>query len=163
MLPSPTNISMNTPIIKPIVLACLGIAIGTLLPGCVEPYAQGYGSPYGATAYRPGYEVRTLPPGYRTEVIDGTRYYHYNGNYYRPRSSVYVVVEPPRSRYESTRPRYNEPYSRSNRPDERREVTIEQLPRGYREVNTPHGRYYQYNGVYYQQRRSGYVIVNRPY
>ena len=37
------NNPMKTSITQTIVLGCLGIAIGTLLPGCVEPYAQGYG------------------------------------------------------------------------------------------------------------------------
>jgi len=153
---------MKTSVTNPLVLGCLGIAIGTLLPGCVEPYVQGYGPSYGATVYRPGYEVRALPTGYRTEIIDGTRYYNYNGTYYRSRSGSYVVVEAPRSHYESTRPR-NDSYARHDRPDVRHEVIITRLPQGYREIDTRNGRYYQYNDEYYQQRDSGYVIVSRPF
>lgn len=153
---------MKTSVTNSIILGCLGLAIATLLPGCVEPYGTNYGTAYGVTAYRPGYEVRVLPSGYRTEIIGGTHYYYHNGVYYRSRSGHYVVVEAPRSRYESPRPPYNA-YSRYERPDEHREVIITRLPHGYHQINTPSGRYYQHNGVYYQKRGNGYVIVSRPY
>ncbi len=163
-------------------MGCLGIAIAiaTMLPSCVDPYASNHGSSYTVSTYHPGYQVRALPPGYRSETIGGTRYYNHNGTYYQPRSGGYVVVEAPRPRYESTRygstspryestpyesarPRYDDSYSHYDRPDDRREAIITALPRGYREVNYQNGRYYQHNGVYYQQRGSGYIIVNRPY
>jgi hypothetical protein len=70
-------------------------------------------------------------------------------------------VEAPQTRYESSRSRDENPYSRYDRQDDRREVIVTHLPRGYREVNYQNDRYYQYNYVYYQQRGSGYV--NRPY
>lgn len=147
---------MKTSAIKPLLLSCLGLAIGTMLPSCVEPYAVNHGSSHRVSSYQPGYEVRALPSGYRTEIIGGTHYYNDNGTYYQSRSGRYVVVEAPGVRYPSTRPSHD-------RHDERREVVITSLPRGYREVNYRNGRYYQHNDVYYQQRGSGYVIVSRPY
>lgn len=141
---------MKTSVISPLLLGCFGVAIATLLPSCVDPYVQSSGPhPSTVTTVRAGYEVRSLPSGYRTEVIDGSSYYTHNGTYYRPRSGRYVVVEAPRPRY--------------NRPPPRSEVVITRLPRGYRPVEHRGVRYYQVNDVYYQQRGSGYVIVSRPY
>ena len=154
---------MKTSAIKPLLLSFLGLAIGTLLPSCVDPYVADYGSPHRVSSYHPGYEVRDLPAGYRIEMIEGTRYYNHNGTYYQSRSGGYVIVETPRFRYQSDSSRYESSYSRHVCPDDRREVIITRLPNGYRVVNHSSGRDYQYNGVYYQQRGSGYVIVSRPY
>jgi hypothetical protein len=151
---------MKTSAIKTIALGCLGGALGTLLPSCVESYTQDYGSPYGATAYRPGYEVRVLPPDYRTEVINGSTYYHHGGVYYRPRAGGYVIVDPPHSRYGSHRRGYDS-YSRRDLPSDG--AVVPRLPSGSRMIDTRNGRYYQYNDTYYQQRGSGYAIVGRPY
>ena len=146
---------MKTLALHPIVLGSMALAIGTLLPSCVDPYAQNHGPSHSVTTYRVGYEVSNLPSGYRTEVIDGSSYYNHNGTYYRPRSGRYVVVDAPRNRYES-RPRYD-------RKSDRGEVIITKLPRGYRPVEHRGVRYYQVNDTYYQKRDSGYIIVGRPY
>lgn len=143
---------MKTLALHPIVLGSMALAIGTLLPSCVDPYVQNHGPSHSVTTYHVGYEVSNLPPGYRTEVIGGTNYYNYNGTYYRPRSGRYVVVDAPRPRYESSRPRYD-----------RQEVIITKLPRGYRPVEHRGVRYYQVNDTYYQKRGAGYIIVGRPY
>ena len=147
---------MKTLAIHPIVLGSVALAVGTLLPSCVDPYAQNHGPSHSVTTYHVGYEVSNLPPGYRTEVIDGSNYYNYNGTYYRPRSGRYVVVEAPRPRYGSSRSRYD-------RPSDRQEVIITKLPRGYRPVELRGVRYYQVNDTYYQKRGAGYIIVGRPY
>lgn len=143
---------MKTLTLHPIVLGSMALAIGTLLPSCVDPYVQNHGPSHAVTTYHVGYEVSNLPPGYRTEVIGGTNYYNYNGTYYRPRSGRYVVVDAPLPRYESSRPRYD-----------RQEVIITKLPRGYRPVEHRGVRYYQVNDTYYQNRGAGYIIVGRPY
>lgn len=144
-------------------LAIGSLALATLLVSCVDPYAQGPSNRSASvTTYRAGYEVRSLPSGYRTEVIDGDRYHVHNGTYYRPRSGRYVVVDAPR-------PRDRGRYGRSqqdrgyNRSQQGRDVVITRLPRGYRPVTYRGVRYYQVNDVYYQQRGSGYVVVGRPY
>ncbi len=146
---------MKTPTTKQFILSGFALATGALLSSCVDPYySQNQGPPQRVTTYSAGYEVRTLPPGYRTEIIGGTPYYYYGGTYYRPRSGRYVVVEAPH---------HYDRYGRHDRYDRRepqREVIIQQLPRGYRTVTRNGVRYYQVNDVYYQQRGSGYVIVN---
>ena len=147
---------MKTSATQKITFGCLGLAIATLLPSCVDPYAQGSGQAT-VTTYRSGYEVRSLPPGYRTERIDGSSYYVHNGTYFRPRSGRYVVVDAPRVRRDEPRQRYND------RQSPQRDVAIRTLPRGYRPVQYRGTRYYQVDDTYYQQRGSGYVIVNRPY
>lgn len=136
---------MKTLLVKPLVLGCLGLAITSMLPSCVDARA-GYRGPQASVSV--GYEARTLPIGYRTEVIGGTSYYIHNGVYYRPRSGRYVVVEAPRPAYIR---------------GSHRDVIITRLPSGYRTVTHRGVRYYQAGSVYYQQRGTGYVVVGRPY
>lgn len=148
---------------KPIILGCLGLALGTMLTSCVDPYYAQGPQHRPSMAYSTGYEVRTLPPGYRTEMIEGTRYYHYNGTYYRPRSGRYVVVEAPRHYSSNNRyDRYDGPSRRYDGPPHR-DVVITHLPSGYRVVEHRGTRYYQVQDRYYQQRGSGYVIVGSPF
>ena len=128
-------------------IGILGLAAAAVLPSCVDPYYQP-SHVTTTTTYRAGYEVQQLPRGYRTEVISGTRYYVHDDVYYRPRAGRYVVVEAPRG------PRYAQP---------RRDVVINRLPSGYRVVTHRGNRYYQVNDVYYRQRGSDYVLVERPY
>lgn len=137
---------MKTRFVKPAIFGTLALVMGAALQSCVDPYTYGTAAaPPPGPVYRTGYEVRTLPPGYRTEVISGTRYYTYNGTYYRPRSGRYVVVEAPRRGHVG------------------REVIVRELPRGYR-VEHYHGRpYYRVRDTYYERRSSGYVVVGRPY
>ncbi len=150
---------MKTSATNPLIIGFFGLAIATLLPSCVETYS---GPPQTATTYHSGYEVRSLPPGYQTEMIGGTRYYSHGGTYYRPRSGGYVVVEVPRrDRGYDGRPRDDHGYQ--DRPSGHRDVIITRLPPGYREINHRRGRYYQVNDTYYQQRGSGYIIVTSPY
>lgn len=119
------------------------LLIAALLPGCVTSYPDAGAS--ASVTYRTGYEVRTLPPGYRVETIGGTRYYQSNGTYYRSRSGRYVVVDPPGN----------------GRRD--REVYIKKLPSGHRMVPYRGKTYYQVQNTYYVQRGGGYVIVAKPY
>ncbi len=93
--------------------------------------------------YRTGHIVTTLPDGYQTVTVRGTRYYTYGDYYYRPQGGGYVVVE--------------SPYGGSS------VSVMRELPSGYRVV-TRHGqRYYQVGNVYYQQRAGGYVVVDSPF
>lgn len=149
-LPGCIGNNMKTSSQKNLSLACFGLAVGTLLSSCVDPYYAGQGGRSSRVVeYRQDREIRQLPSGYRTEVIDGNNYYNHNGTYYRRQSGGYVVVEAPRSRY--------------GRPDGYRETSITRLPRGYREVSYRGNRYYQVDDVYYQRRGSVYVTVTRPY
>lgn len=141
---------MKTPTI---LFSVTALALGTVLTSCVDPYA---GPPQTATVYRSGYEVRTLPHGYRTERIEGTEYYTYNGTYYRPRSGRYVVVEAPRR--ENPRQRDNRYYNRSPR-----STQVTKLPPGHRVVRYKGSDYYQVQDTYYQRSGPGYIVVKRPY
>lgn len=78
-------------------LFAIGLAGGMLVSGCYDPYyySSRGGTVVGEYDYEPGYVVRALPRGYRTTVIDGTRYYHFDGVYYRARGNSYVVVDRP--------------------------------------------------------------------
>ncbi|MEO5914133.1 MAG: DUF6515 family protein [Luteolibacter sp.] len=129
--------------IKPILIGSFGLALGSLLPSCVAPYP---GPGQQATAVRVGYEVRTLPSGYRTEVVGGSRYFVHNGTYYRSRSGRYVVVEAPHGHYPPSRVVY-----------------VDRLPSGYRVVHYSGRQYYQVNDRYYQRSGNRYMIVSRPY
>ncbi|NQX00535.1 hypothetical protein HQ447_07725 [bacterium] len=151
---------MITSIIKSLLLGGAGLTGATLLSNCVDPYGPAYGSQQRVTTYHAGYEVRSLPPGYRSETIGGTRFYSHNGTYYQPRSGRYVVVEAPR--HYSDRNYSDRNYSGRPNPYRDRQI-ITELPRGYREVNYRGNRYYHSNDVYYQHRGSGYVTVTRPY
>ncbi len=146
---------MKTSSIRSLLFGSFAIALGALLPSCVDPYAQGSGPQHSVTTYRTGYEVRSLPSGYRTEVIGGSNYYLHNGTYYRSRSGRYVVVDAPRRQNQDRRDG-----RRDYRRDGNRDVIITQLPRGYRTVERRGVRYYQVNNTYYQKRGSGYVVVN---
>jgi hypothetical protein len=135
---------------KPNILSGLGIVTAMMLTSCVDPnFALNSSPPSNVTTYSTGYEVHTLPNGYRTEIIDGTRYYNYNGVYYRSRSGRYVVVDSPRSH------RHNDHYSQ-----DRGGVVIRNLPSGYRVVRHNGVRYYKVRDTYYQQRGAGYVQVH---
>lgn len=146
----------------------IGIILCGCLASCADPYFFGPAEP--VTQYRTGYEVQTLPSGYRTEVISGTRYYVYGNTYYQPRSGRYVVVESPRRidrpRYDDGRyddRRYDDRRYDDRRYDDRRTVVIQELPSGYRTETYRGARYYRVNDVYYRQSGNGYIIVERPY
>lgn len=128
--------------------------LAALLASCADPYATGYRPGPPPPVYRPGYEVRTLPPGYTTVVVGGSRYYRYGDTYYRSRSGRYVVVEAPRE--------HDHGYSRGRPPGPPARPSMERLP-GNARVETHHGeRYYRVGDAYYQKHGSRYVRVDRP-
>jgi hypothetical protein len=147
---------MNTSILKRPIVACLALASAGLLSSCVDPYYAGGGPPqrggsYQSGPYQSGYSVRTLPPGYRTERYGNSDYYYSGSNYYQRRANGYVVVDAPRQHS-------------SNYPSGYRDQggMISRLPPGSRTIDHRTGRYYQSGNVYYQQRGSGYVVVQFP-
>ena len=163
---------MNTKI----ALFTLGTATA-LLSGCVETYSP---APGGAvvTTYQPGYVVQTLPQGYRTEVISGTRYYYHDNVYYRPQGSSYVVVRSPRpggTGWDGNQRGYDRDWDGVDRDGDGRDRddyqhhrhsevrVIHTLPSGYVVVNRSGQRYYRVGNVYYQSRSGGYVVVDSPF
>ena len=151
---------MKQPANRILITACLGI--GMSLSSCVAPYDSGVSTTTSVTTYRPGYTVNVLPGGHRSEVIAGTNYYYYNGNYYRRSGTNYVVVDAPRSsRYYDEYTQYgNRTYH--NHADGSSHV-VSELPRGYTTVDYRGEPYYRYQDRYYRRQGSGYVVVASPY
>jgi hypothetical protein len=152
---------------KPTVLMLIATGAGALLTSCVDTYPAGPTAVI-EPAYRPGYVIQTLPPGYRAEVIGGTRYYYHNNVYYRPQGRSYVVVDSPHlhARHDSDsyrhRDRDRDWDRRGPRPD--RNVTIiRELPNGYTVVNHRGQRYYRAGNRYYQSSAGGYIVVGSPF
>jgi len=162
---------------KPIILSVFA-GLGAVLSSCVGPYPAG-GTVSVEPAYRPGYVVHTLPPGYRAEVIGGQRYYHHNNVYYRSQGRGYVVVDGPRRSGPGPRPdrdwdggrdRDRDRDHRGDHNDNRgpgrgrgNVTVIRQLPNGYTVVNHRGQRYYKAGNSYYQSGSGGYVIVGSPF
>lgn len=161
----------------PPVLTCLILCAAPLaFTGCVDPYYSGGGAVAVQPAYRPGYTITTLPSGYRSEVIAGSRYYRHNDIYYRSQGRGYVVVESPHRRFSDRgpgsdrdrgpdrdrdrdgRPNWNDP-----RPNVPGGPVVRRLPNGYKTVTHRGARYYRAGDVYYQSRGDGYIIVRSPY
>jgi hypothetical protein len=147
------------------VLASAAVLLGSLsLTNCSDlTYGEvttGYGR------YRPGYVVNTLPAGYRTVTIGGSRYYHHDNVYYRPRGSSYVVVDRPHygpygdRDHDSIPNRYDRRYDGHGRGDVN---VVRTLPRGYRVVNHRGERYYRSGDGWYRTHAHGYVRVSAPY
>lgn len=158
----------------PTLLAASSLAIGLSMTSCVAPY-DAYGTTT-VTSYNPGYRINSLPSGYRTEIIGGSKYYYHNGSYYRPRSGGYVVVDAPRSsRYYKDYDRYRNRDQRDGRRGDyrdrrdrrdRRDANVDiisRLPDGHRAVNVRGNTYYQHRDRYYRRQGSGYVIVRNPF
>jgi hypothetical protein len=134
---------------SPFLIGCSGLA-AILLTSCIDPYMDPY-HPTTVTTYHAGYEVRSLPHGYRTERIDGSSYYVHGDTYYQPRGDRYVVVNTPRS------------HAMHRHHPGSRDAYVTTLPHGYRTVVYRGTRYYRSGDVYYQPRGTGYVIVRSPY
>lgn len=77
----------------------LGGLAAVLLSGCIiappEPPSIAVGTVTTEPAYRPGYVVTTLSPGYRTVHYGHRVYYEDRGIYYRRHHRGYVVVTRP--------------------------------------------------------------------
>lgn len=67
---------------KTIFHASIAVATAALLPSCVAPYPGGHQSSVSA-----GYEIQSLPSGYRTEIVGGNRYYVHGNTSYSSRVS----------------------------------------------------------------------------
>jgi hypothetical protein len=82
------------------ILAATGAALCLTLTSCIIPVDGNMQSSTGYTTYQPGYRIKSLPYGYRSENISGQTYYYYDGTYYRRDSNGYITTDAPReSRY----------------------------------------------------------------
>jgi hypothetical protein len=156
-------------------LSTAATAVTLLTTGCVvESYNPP--PPHGQVSYEPGYVINTLPSGYRTEVISGTRYYSHDNVYYRPQGRGYVVVRSPRGGggnygHESDHNRNHDGRDRDgdgrdhdgNGNGHGHTTVIRSLPHGYVVVNRGGHRYYRAGNVYYESQSGGYVEVREPF
>ena len=75
-------------------LPLIAVAVATLTTGCISYTRQ---EPTRVVETVPTHEevITTLPVGYTTRVVRGSRYYYYRNVYYREYpSGGYVVVTP---------------------------------------------------------------------
>ena len=87
-----------------------------------------------------GVVIGALPNGYFSFNMGPTAYYYYNGIYYRPYGTSYMVIAPPMG------------------------AVVNQLPRGAAPTEIDGERYYEYNGTYYKEgidsgNRFSYTVV----
>lgn len=88
--------------------------------------------------YYPGYVINTLPPGYASIYAEGNPFYYYNGVFYEPQASGYVVVSPPLG------------------------AVVAQLPPGAEGIPIGPNIYYYAGGAFYLQQPQGFVVVAPP-
>ena len=143
----PHTIMKNSALKLPL-LAGFALATGCLFSSCVDPYyTDGRNAGYRGGAYSPGYQVRTLPPGYHTERHGDRDYYQSGGSYYQQQhGGGYIVVESPRG---------GNPGYRSNQ-------LIPRLPPGYRAYKDRKGTYYRSGSSYYRRQGEGYMPFTGP-
>ncbi len=79
-----------------------------------------------------------LPSTYLSINFGGFGYRYYDGIYYRPYNSTFVVTAPPIG------------------------IFIHTLPIGYRRIYVRDYPYYYYNGTYYDQKDDNYYVVSPP-
>jgi hypothetical protein len=88
-----------------------------------------------------GLQLNVLPNGYYGFSIGPTPYYYYNGTYYQPYGTGYMVIPPPMG------------------------AIVYQLPRGAALTQIDGENYYEYNGTYYKQgvdseNKFSYTVVS---
>ena len=88
--------------------------------------------------YHPGYVINTLPPGYISTYAAGTPYYYYDGVFYQPGTSGYMVVNPPLG------------------------AAVGQLPPGAEGIAIGPYVYYYAGSAFYQQTADGFIVVAPP-
>ncbi len=82
--------------------------------------------------------ITSFPFSYQTINYGGCGYRYYNGAYYKPYNSSFIVVAPPVG------------------------ISIHVLPFGYRRVYVNNYPYYYYNGTFYDQYEEDYRVVAPP-
>lgn len=71
------------------------LATFPLIEGCISVKTEDTPAVTVVKETQPGYVIRTLPAGYETVVVSGTRYYTFGGVYYRQQRGGYVVTNRP--------------------------------------------------------------------
>lgn len=160
--------------VRSAVLMCAA-SLAFCLNSCIIPFDDHAPNTGSYSGYQNGYQISTLPYGYRREILSGNTYYYHDGYYYRRSSNGYVVTDAPQSsryygeyerlrqsRYTTTSP-YGERRDRYDRQTYERRESVSQLPSGYRVVEYGGRRYYKYGESYYVREDGRYYMVARPY
>ncbi len=109
-----------------------------------QPKPQPVGDRHNAPPMRPinpgkPEVIQRLPPGHKTVIHDGAKYFHHHGHYYRWRPGWgYIRVYPPLG------------------------LLLLALPVGFATIMIGGMLYYTFGGIYYQQTPTGYVVVDPP-
>ncbi|MFT3912030.1 MAG: DUF6515 family protein [Ferruginibacter sp.] len=82
--------------------------------------------------------ITSFPFAYQTINYGGCGYRFYDGTFYRPYNSAFIVVTPPIG------------------------IFINTLPFGYRRIYVRDVPYYYYNGTYYDEYEDNYRVVAPP-
>ena len=90
------------------------------------------------SGYHPGMVLRGLPQGYVNLALGGRPYYYYQGVYYQPGQSGYVVVTPTSG------------------------VIVPTLPPGAQATAINGTLYYYAGGAFYIQQPTGFLVVPPP-
>jgi hypothetical protein len=133
----------------------IGLILLMLLSVTDASAQRRYGKRYGGYGWYPARQIFSVYPGYprypRLSVIaslpfgavmvsiGGVHYHYYNGMYYRPRHSGYIMVTPPIG------------------------IIVPALPPGHVRVMIGSIPYYRYEGIYYlPMEHNRYEVVQKP-
>jgi len=121
-----------------IVALILGVFLFSLTPvdqaGADHRRGRGHMGP----PFRHGHVFAKLPRGYRTVYVDRSPYYFYDGIFYRPGPTGYVVISAPVG------------------------AIVASLPLGHSRVSIGGALYFTFGGNYYRQVPQGYVVAAPP-
>ena len=88
--------------------------------------------------YKPGHRVKPLPYGSNRIFVDRNEYYVYDGYFYRPSRSGYVIVDSPIG------------------------AIVANLPRLHHIVHWQGLPYFIVGNTFYRKHRRGYIVVPNP-
>ena len=121
-----------------IVAFLLGIFLFSLSPPGEVVADSGRGRGHKGPSFRHGHVIAKLPHGHRTIYVDRSRYYFYDGIFYRPGPTGYVVISAPVG------------------------AIVASLPLGHSRVSIGGALYFTFGGNYYRQVPQGYVVAAPP-
>lgn len=100
-----------------------------------QPYSPAPPYPH---YYQPGYRTNPLPRGASRVVVDRSDYYFFDGFFYQPFQSGYIIVNAPVG------------------------AIITALPRLHHQVSWRGAPYFVAGNTFYRKHPGGYVVVDNP-
>ena len=116
----------------------LGLFLFSLVPADQAGADHRRGRGHMGPPFRHGHVFAKLPRGYRTVYVDRSPYYFWDGIFYSPGPSGYVVVSGPVG------------------------AIVASLPLGHSRVSIGGGIYFSFGDTYYRQVPQGYMVVAPP-